>query len=424
MSHRRSFTYYRHMHVLLFDQHAGGHHAEYASKLLDRLKAQSTDLEVEFLTTKPSPEHEQYFEDDISCLTTTDETLSRAEIVGLLDAYVEDHTYDIVHALQVDDILLELATRFRPDSSVKVFGTLNGAYFHFWNRHFLSYINDGAAEVAARVDGGRFVQALTPVVGTFPELGPKLCPPAVALAASLNKPLDHLFAHAETAMEYVDRVSDGTPTTVVPDPLEVWEADDVDRARLRSELDIPTEGPMFLFFGETRYEKGPDVLLEAVKQYHGPPCTIVFAGPPDHVTAGDLERAEVPSNVNLHERLEFVPEADVRSYFLAADAVVLPYRREFGVYRTSGVFQKACAAGRPLIVSDFGELGGRVQKYNLGTTFPPGNANALARALSVPLSEANENYDPESVAAYISSQSYTKLAKKTLTSYRNVVGNG
>ncbi|NLV08366.1 glycosyltransferase [Halomicrobium mukohataei] len=421
MSHRRSFTYYRHMHVLLFDQHAGGHHAEYASKLLDRLKVQSTDLEVEFLTTKPSPEHEQYFENDISCLSTTDETLSRAEIVDLLDTYVEDHAYDIVHVLQIDDILLELATRFRPDSSVQVCGTLNGAYFHFWNRHFLSYINDGAAEVAARVDGGRFVQALTPVVGTFPELGPKLCPPAVALAASLNKPLDHLFVHAETAMEYVDRVSDGTPTTVIPDPLEVWEADDVDRARLRSELDIPTDGLMFLFFGETRYEKGPDVLLEAVKQYHGPPCTIVFAGPPDHVTAGDLERAEVPSNVNLHERLEFVPEADVRSYFLAADAVVLPYRREFGVYRTSGVFQKACAAGRPLIVSDFGELKRRVREYDLGTTFPLGDADALAGTLGQTSNYGYSSYNPRSASDYADSQSYTQAAVRTLDIYRKLV---
>lgn len=412
------------MHVLLFDQYAGGHHAEYASKLVDRLKAQSTDLAVEFLTTKPSTEHQQYFADDeVAWLTTTDEQLSRTDFIDLLAGYVKDRSYDVVHALQVDDILLELATRFRPDPSVQVCGTLNGAYFHFWNRHLLSYLNDGAARVAAQIDGGQLVQALTPVVNSIPKLGPKLCPPTVALAACLNEPLDQLFVHAETAKTYVDRISSETPTTVVPDPLEVWEVEDVDRRRLRSELDLPVDETMFLFFGETRREKGPDILLEAAKRYRGPPCTIVFAGPPDHVTADDIEDASVPTNVNLCERLEFVPEADVRTYFLATDAVVLPYRRRFGAYRTSGVFQKACAAGRPLIVSDFGELGRRVDEYGLGTTFPPGESDALAQILSQVPREAQNHYDRESVATYSQSQSYTQVATKTLASYRHLVEN-
>jgi len=412
------------MHVLLFDQHAGGHHAEYASKLVDRLKTQSTDVVVEFLTTKPSPEHQQYFADDeVAWLTTTDERLSQTEIIDLLGDYVKDRSYDVVHALQVDDILLELATGFRPDPSVQVCGTLNGAYFHFWNRHLLSYLNDGAAKVAAYIDGGQFVRARTPVVDDIPKLGRKLCPPAIALAACLNEPLDQLFVHAETAKTYVDRISSETPTTVVPDPLEVWEVEDVDRRRLRSELDLPVDGTMFLFFGETRHEKGPNVLLEAAKRYRGPPCTIVFAGPADHVTADDIKRTHVPANVDLCERLEFVPEADLRSYFLATDAVVLPYRREFGAYRTSGVFQKACAAGRPLIVSDFGELGRRIHEYGLGMTFPPGRPDVLAQTLSQVPREAQNHYDRRSVATYSQSQSYTQVATKTLASYRHVVEN-
>jgi len=413
------------MHVLLFDQHAGGHHAEYASRLVDRLKAQSTDIVVEFLTTKPSPKHQQYFaDDDVGWLTTTDKRLSRTEIVDLLSGYVKDRCYDVIHALQVDDILLELATRFRPDPSVKFCGTLNGAYFQFWNRHLLSYLNDGAVRVAAHIGDGQFVRALTPVVNSIPKLGPQLCPPAIALAACLNEPLDQLFVHSETAKTYVDRISNQTPTKVVPDPLEVWEVEDVDRRRLRSELDLPVDGTMFLFFGETRHDKGPDVLLEAAKRYRGPPCTIVFAGPPDYVTADDIEGTHVPSNVNLCERLEFVPETDVRSYFLASDAVVLPYRRGFGAYRTSGVFQKACAAGRPLIVSDFGELGRRVHQFGLGTTFPPEGSNALAQTLSQVPRQTQDHFDQDSVATYRQSQSYTQLATKTLASYRHLIENG
>jgi glycosyltransferase involved in cell wall biosynthesis len=141
------------------------------------------------------------------------------------------------------------------------------------------------------------------------------------------------------------------------------------------------------------------------------------------VTADDIEDAYVPSNVNLCERLEFVPEADVRSYFLATDAVVLPYRRIFGAYRTSGVFQKACAVGRPLIVSDFGELGRRVHEYGLGTTFPPGESDALAQILSQVPREAQNHYERESMATYSQSQSYTQVATKTLASYRHLVEN-
>jgi glycosyltransferase involved in cell wall biosynthesis len=85
------------------------------------------------------------------------------------------------------------------------------------------------------------------------------------------------------------------------------------------------------------------------------------------------------------EHYEFIPEADVPSYFQLADVILAPYQRHVGM---SGILLLAAAAGKPVLSSDYGLMGELAQKYQLGlvvdSTKPAEIAKALATLLLIP----------------------------------------
>ena len=419
------------MDILLFDQHADGHHIEYADKLIDQLEDDTRVSTVDFLLTQPhpegnlstksQPESTRQFNHDMAYLSDSSSFTNKREIVRSLFEFAGARDYDILHALHIDDLLFELATTPVPDRTFKTCGTINGAFFFMGDNRILSRADEVATDLSVHVSGKNIHRLISTLSDFNTDLSSKLCPPGISLRGCLiSDVIDHVFVHSEKARSYVKKVGkQSTSCTVVPDPVKVWTSDSSQK-NLRNKLGIPTNGPMFLFFGQTRYEKGPDILVDACKRYEGPSCTVVLAGPPVDVDDEDIALTKAASGVTLHSALEFVPEEDVKSYFYAADAVVLPYRRQFGEYRTSGVFQKACAAGRPLIVSDFGELALRTKRHNLGMVFPPGDPDALADLLSIAASESVHGFEEDQMVGYASSQSYENLAEETIEIYSSL----
>jgi glycosyltransferase involved in cell wall biosynthesis len=136
---------------------------------------------------------------------------------------------------------------------------------------------------------------------------------------------------------------------------------------------------------------------------------MVLAGSPTAVSISELESVE-NELVEMDIRAEFIPQEDVPVYFAAANAVVFPYRRSFGTARPSGVFQKACAAGRPVIAPNFGMFARRVEQFSLGRTFCPEDPDSLAETISQTLSETETIERQAMFDDYISSQSYERLA--------------
>ena len=167
--------------------------------------------------------------------------------------------------------------------------------------------------------------------------------------------------------------------SVIPDPVEV-PATIPDARSARARLGLPTLGPLFLFFGETRLDKGPDILLDALKSVRSP-CTVVFIGPPIDLRDTDFAaiRDRLPAHVSLVWRLERVPDEIVAAHFAAADCVILPYRRLY--LGTSGAMQHAAAYGRPILMSDVGILGEMTRLHNLGVVVEPESPEALAAAM-------------------------------------------
>jgi glycosyltransferase involved in cell wall biosynthesis len=167
------------------------------------------------------------------------------------------------------------------------------------------------------------------------------------------------------------RVPDVFPLEVIPEGGDATEPPPP-RSEARRRLGIDFVGPVFLYFGIIRRDKGIETLLEAAARLGGEEFRLIIAGFPMEYSAPDVtelvRRAGLADKVVL--RLGYVAAPDVPAYFGATDVLVLPYAR---AYRGgSGPLTKgACAYGRPVIATDVSGMGRFVQRHAIGLVCPP-----------------------------------------------------
>ena len=89
----------------------------------------------------------------------------------------------------------------------------------------------------------------------------------------------------------------------------------------------------------------------------------------------------IPSIINernignqVVEKLEYIDNNEIATYFFAADVVVLPYNE----VTQSGVLQIAYAFGKPVVATCLGGFKEAVENGKNGFLVPPNNAKMLA----------------------------------------------
>ena len=131
------------------------------------------------------------------------------------------------------------------------------------------------------------------------------------------------------------------------------------RAECRTRLGLPVDASVLLFFGRIRPYKGVETLLEAFGEITGN-SFLVIAGAPENASYGrrieQLVRAH-PHRERIVYHARFIENAELASYFRAADALVMPYRH----IDQSGVLFLAFRFGLPVIAFDVGALGEYIQ---------------------------------------------------------------
>lgn len=408
------------MRVLLFDAHCGGHHLECASRLQSYVREVAPSVTVDFLAPSPREAYDHYFApSDIDFLFDpsydTEQKISdeprrtREDLVDRTIAYAQAEEYDIVYFLQLDDLVREVhrsVSERNPD--MQIAGLIVGSYFMAG-----PVINRVVSRLLRSNYGDRIAPLLPEVIN---HVG-RYRNDQYMYRAMRDQTVDQLFVFSERARTYLSELYAAYPqerATVVPDPTELYFTMDVTAAEARSQLDLPSDAVIALFFGQMRDEKGIETLLSALKRYDGDPFTMVLAGSPTDVTDETLAAVQAQSAADLHVVAEFIPDEELPLYFLAADGVVCPYQRSFGEYRTSNVFQKAAGAGRPILASDFGTFRDRIDKWDLGTTFEPESPGALATALREFVSAEGEIGDPDRIREYAQTQTYRVWAETTV----------
>ena len=152
----------------------------------------------------------------------------------------------------------------------------------------------------------------------------------------------------------------------------------LDQALVR-DLELPGDRPHFLFIGRYHPVKGVDVLLEAMAEYRsggGGGHLHLFGGGPDEASvrarAGESDLRDAVSVGG------FADEETYLSYLKACDVVVIPSRME----SIPLVLSDALQMGKPVIVSDAGDMGALLREHPAGRVVACGDSGALARAMA------------------------------------------
>ncbi len=164
----------------------------------------------------------------------------------------------------------------------------------------------------------------------------------------------------------------------VPHPVYNLFGDLIDKTQARSRLGIHKKH-LVLFFGYIRAYKGLSVLLKSMATL-APQLDIHLLVVGEFYEDQRIYRAQVDALgldgcVTLYP--EYIPNSEVKTYFSAADVVVLPY-----VSATqSGIAQIAYNFDKPVIATNVGGLGEVVLDGRTGFLVPPNDADALAASI-------------------------------------------
>ena len=169
------------------------------------------------------------------------------------------------------------------------------------------------------------------------------------------------------------------PKAFSPHPIYDHYGERMTKEEACKALGLDVKKRYMLFFGLVRSYKGLDLLLDAFAKVKDrlPELQLIIAG--EFYENEDKYRAQITAN-GLDERVilrnEFIPDADLRKYFGAADLIVQPYKSA----TQSGVTQVAFHFEKPMLVTNVGGLGEIVHDHQMGYACEP-SAEAIAEDL-------------------------------------------
>ena len=197
--------------------------------------------------------------------------------------------------------------------------------------------------------------------------------------------------------------------------LAGWQRPNGSVARMR-QTHAP-DGPLIAYTGRVEYEKGVQVLLEAMPRVRAarPDARLVVAGRGSYLP--ELEsQARRLGIADVTRFLGWVSERDLRALVAAADIAVAPSLYEpFGL-----VALEATALGTPVIVSDTGGLAEFAASGDLATVVRPGDSADLADAILADLSDPARARDRAARASVALADRYdwAGIGRITVTAYR------
>lgn len=163
-------------------------------------------------------------------------------------------------------------------------------------------------------------------------------------------------------------------------PLPVFSlfGDKIDKAQAKRNLKL-NEEKILLFFGFIRDYKGLDVLIEAFAIIRKSiDVKLIVAGEfyePEEKYVNLISKYKLEDSIILMK--DFIPTTDVKYYFSASDAVVLPYKSA----TQSGIVQVAVNFCMPVITTNVGGIGEVIEDGKTGFVVEKENPEKLAQAI-------------------------------------------
>lgn len=174
------------------------------------------------------------------------------------------------------------------------------------------------------------------------------------------KPVDAFITMSNKVMDDLKKIAPTKKAVCVAHPLYDNFGDKIPREEARKHLAIANDQNILLFFGFIRKYKGLDILLDAMKiikeQYKKkdnlPPKLLIGGEFYDDRKPYDdqIERLDIKDMLIM--RTDFIPDAEVKYFLCAADAIIQPYRNA----TQSGVTPLAYHFEIPVVATNVGGL--------------------------------------------------------------------
>lgn len=165
------------------------------------------------------------------------------------------------------------------------------------------------------------------------------------------------------------------------------------KEEIRDFLGIKSDAKVISSLGATRYDKGVDILLDALKKVKGD-FTFLLAGKPTDFDENFIKEkiSDYSESVKLIPR--FLSDEEMADFMKMSDIIVLPYRFIFD--GASGPLVEAVVNEKCIIGPNHGSLGQIIEKNNLGLTFKTENSESLAQIIDIALKDKfvlTDNYN-------------------------------
>lgn len=160
---------------------------------------------------------------------------------------------------------------------------------------------------------------------------------------------------------------------------------DCSQAEAQKELGLDTKQcPVLLALGGTRYDKGLDILLDALDVVQTP-FYLLVAGYPETYDEAYIAEHIKPYKERVTCILKYLSDEEFALCIAAADLIVLPYRKSFD--GASGPLGEGVAKDKIIVGADHGSLGQTIRENHLGYVFKSENKDELADAIEYALSK-------------------------------------
>lgn len=153
----------------------------------------------------------------------------------------------------------------------------------------------------------------------------------------------------------------------------------VDNKKAHKFFDLTENVPIIACIGNTRYDKGLDILLNALNGVNRP-FQLLVAGKEDAFDKNFIEEhcSKYKDKVKLY--LKYLTDEEIAYAFSAADIIALPYRKNFN--GASGPLTEGVSLNKCILGPEHGDLGFKINTYHLGYTFKTESIADLARVLN------------------------------------------
>ena len=230
------------------------------------------------------------------------------------------------------------------------------------------------------------------------------------------KTVDGFIAMSEKVKNDIKTFSH-KPVSISPHPIFNHFGDPITKMEARTQLGLPQQDKIILFFGYIRKYKGLDLLIQAMADE-----TIKKLGIQLMVVGEFYEDAsgyhDLVKTLGLQDQIKFysnyIPDAEVKNYVCSADFIIQPYKNA----TQSGVTPLAYHFEKPMLVTNVGGLADTVPNLKTGIVVTP-TSEAIAQGIET-LYEMGENHFNLNIIEEKKKYSWSQMTEKFLALYQQL----